>query len=137
MVVVLSAATVRAATDPANVPAGIETWLQCFFWLIGAVTALAILWGKLFPKRHPPIEAEFVTKTDLEKFCLARHSPICGQLTRIENSLLDSERKREEADTRQEARSRLLHGRVNRLVPVLYTIAGKLNVHVQSEPEEG
>lgn len=133
----LAAATCHADTDPANVPAGIESWLKCFFWLVGGVTALVILWGKLFPKRNPPVEAEFVTKADLENFCQIRHSPLGAQLTRIESRLAESEAKREQADIRHEDRARLIHGRVNRLVPVVYTIAGKMNIHVPSDPEEG
>lgn len=127
--------TARAESDPANVPAGIETWLKCFFWLIGAVTALAVLWSKLFPKRTPPIEAEFVTKNDLEKFCVARHNPMGSQLDRIERKLADTEAKREASDQRHEKRASLLHGRINRLVPVVYQIAGHMKINVPTEPE--
>ena len=123
-----------AETDPANIPAGVESWLQCFFWLVGGVTALVVLFKQLFPKRHPPIEAEFVTKNDLEKFCTGRHQPIESILQSIQRDLREAETKRETYEKFHTQRSDEIHGRISRLVPVIYTIAGRLQIKV---PEEG
>lgn len=128
--------TCHAANDPTNLPAGIEEWLKCFFWLVGGVTALSVLWGRLFPKRQPPIEQEFVSKAELEKFCAGRHQPMNEILAEIKNQIRANELKREEADRNHEARSKLIHGRINRLVPVLYTIAGRMKISVPTDPED-
>ena len=136
-VLIFAVSPARADVDPTNIPAGAESWLKSFFWLSGSVAGIAISWKQLFPKRQPPIEQEFVSKDDLEKFCASRHQPVGDTLQEIKTQLRGYELKREEADAAHEARAKLIHGRINRLVPVIYTIAGRLNINVTSEPEEG
>ncbi len=118
-------------------PEGVESWLKCFFWLLGGVAAVVHLKNQLMPKRVPTIEAEFVTKADLEKFCQARHAPMGETLSDIMAQLKQAERNRADADVRHEERAKLIHGRINRLVPVIYTMAGTMKISVPLDPEEG
>jgi len=118
-------------------PVDAGPWLNNLGWFMVIVASGGVLWKQLFPKRQPPIEQEFVSKADLEKFCASRHQPVGDTLQEIKTQLRGYELKRETADAAHEARAKLIHGRINRLVPVIYTIAGRLNVNVPSEPEEG
>ncbi len=114
-------------------PVDAGPWLNNLGWFMVIVASGGVLWKQLFPKRQPPIEQEFVSKADLEKFCSARHNPVGESLERIESKLQEIETKREASDRRHEDRAAKLHGRVDRLVPVVYSIAGRMQIQTPEE----
>jgi hypothetical protein len=117
------------AADSYTPPAAFDTWLANAFYVVALVTAVVILFQKLFPTRKPTIESEFVSKTDLDKWCALRHSPIMEHLDRIEKQMSLYDSAREAADAVHEKRASKIHERVDRLTRVTYQIAGKLGIH--------
>jgi len=132
---ILLPAVCLADVDPSNTPPGFEPWIRNFFWLIGSVTLLTVLWKQLFPKRMPPIESEFVSKDELQQMCALRHTELEKLIARFEDRLSESEIKRQQSDLKHEERAGEIHRRVNRLVPVIFAIAGKLGVVVPNGDE--
>jgi len=117
------------ASDSYTPPAAFDTWLANAFYVVALVTAVVILFQKLFPARKPTIDAEFVSKCDLDKWCAIRHSPIMEHLDRIEKQMSLYDSAREAADAIHEKRASKIHERVDRLTRVTYQIAGKLGIH--------
>jgi hypothetical protein len=117
------------AADTYTPPAAFDAWLANAFYVVALVTAVVILFQKLFPTRKPTIESEFVSKCDLEKWCTLRHSPIMEHLDRIEKQMSLYDSAREAADAVHEKRASKIHERVDRLTRVTYQIAGKLGIH--------
>ncbi len=119
------------AADPTTYtpPAAFDSWLANAFYVVALVTSVVILFQKLFPSRKPALEAEFVSRCDLEKYCALRHSPIMEHLGRIEQQMAAYENAREAADAVHEKRAAKIHERVDRLTRVTYQIAGKLGIH--------
>jgi hypothetical protein len=110
-------------------PAAFDAWLANAFYVVALVTAVVILFQKLWPTRKPTIEAEFISKSDLDRWCLLRHSPIMEHLNRIEASMASFHAASTAANKNHEERSARVHERVDRLTRVTYQIAGKLDIH--------
>jgi hypothetical protein len=117
------------AADTYTPPVAFDTWLACAFYVVALVTAVVILFQKLWPTRKPTIESEFISKTDLDRWCVLRHSPIMEHLNRIEASMASFHAATLAANKNHEERSARVHERVDRLTRVTYQIAGKLDIH--------
>lgn len=120
-----------ADSDTYTPPAAFDTWLANVFYAVALITAVVILFQKIWPTRKPAIESEFVSKADLDRWCVLRHSPIMDHLNRIELSMANFHAATLTANKNHEERSSKIHERVDRLTRVTYQIAGKLDIHDQ------
>jgi len=109
-----SAAWAQGSSTP---PAGLSPWLAVAVWCLGALLLILNIWHHLFPRRVPAIESEFATKQELCA-CRAAQQHTIDALARSIETLRDV----------SEERTIATHRRVDRMVIVLYRIAGKLDV---------
>jgi hypothetical protein len=98
----------------------IGTWLISCAAVMAIVTLAISIYGKLFPKRHPPIETEFATKRELKnqaQFCIPR-------IDRIEREFLA---RVEFQDFKREIREELV-GISSRIASTNVLVIEKLDV---------
>jgi hypothetical protein len=109
-------------------PPGASEWLAVLAWLVGIAAGLTLLVQRWFPKRTPPIES------DINAAVLAcrreRQQHTAQESQRLEARLEQAEKRWREIEQASEERSRRLHERLERIIPVLYRIAGKLEVPI-------
>jgi hypothetical protein len=110
-------------------PAAYDSWLANVFYSVALATAGVILFQKIWPKREPTIEREFVSKADLEKWCALRHGGQENAIQSLTHRFESAEISRVKAERVHEERAAKLHERVDRLTRVTYSIAGALGVN--------
>ena len=110
-------------------PAAYDSWLANVFYTVALATAVVILFQKIWPKREPTIEREFVSKADLEKWCALRHGGQESDIQALTRRFESAELSRVKAERIHEERAAKLHERVDRLTRVTYSIAGKLGIN--------
>ena len=110
-------------------PPAYDSWLANVFYSVALLTAVVVLFQKLWPRRQPSVETEFVSKTDLEKWCKLRHDGQESDIQALTRRFETAEVSRVKAERVHEERAAKLHERVDRLTRVTYSIAGKLGVN--------
>ena len=138
----LFAAPASAATSEYTPPPAFDSWLANLFYASGLLTCLVALWKMLFPVRKPVLEAEFVTKADLEKHCAARHgeidlfrlevrTQIGGVNQRIEAMRLELSSAIERHNVIDEDRAKDMHKRINPISEEATALRRSLDNHLQ------
>ncbi len=117
-----------ASAGESTPPPGASEWLAIFAWLVGIAAGITLLVQRWFPRRSPPIEldVERAIKACREQ-CDRRHE---AERTRIEARQEAAEKHTRELEQLNEERARRIHERLEKIIPVLYRIAGKLEVSI-------
>lgn len=110
-------------------PPSYDSWLANCFYSVALLTAVVVLFQKLWPRRQPSVESEFVAKSDLEKWCKLRHDGQLSDIQALTRRFDAAEINRAKDARHHEERAAKLHERVDRLTRVTYSIAGKLDVN--------
>ncbi len=123
-------------------PPAFDSWLANAFYAVALLTAVVVLIQRIFPTRKPAIEAEFVSKADLEKHCSSRHgeldlfrldirSQIAGVAERIEKMRLELSTAIASHNVVDEDRVKDLHQRLNPFTEETAALRRSMDNHLQ------
>ena len=131
-----------AAGDTYTPPPTFDPWLANCFYAVALITALVVLVKQVFPKRTPPIEAEFITKQEHNEHCAQHHERFsewrnenriqaAQTIASIEALRKDLFKALADGNAKSETRVSDVHDRINPLAESIAAVRSTVENHLQ------